>query len=159
MFGAFLIPLSQSILFDAFPKEKRGQAMAMFGLGVVVAPVLGPTVGALLTDTYSWRMVFFVNLPIAGLALLMLAGELPQDDPEDVRIDWAGLILMALAIGALQFMLDQGESKDWRASRVIQLAAILSAAWGGRKISLILCRIRGLLTCSDGWPWRFYRFF
>jgi DHA2 family multidrug resistance protein len=127
MFGAFLIPLSQSILFDAFPKEKRGQAMAMFGLGVVVAPVLGPTVGALLTDTYSWRMVFFVNLPIAGLALLMLAGELPQDDPEDVRIDWAGLILMALAIGALQFMLDQGESKDWRASRVIQLAAILSA--------------------------------
>jgi DHA2 family multidrug resistance protein len=130
LFGAFLIPLSQSILFDAFPKEKRGQAMAMFGLGVVVAPVLGPTLGALLTDTYSWRMVFFVNLPIAALALLMLAGELPRDEPEKIRIDWTGLILMALGIGALQFLLDQGQGKDWLASRVIQVAAI-AAALGG----------------------------
>lgn len=130
MFGAFLIPLSQSILFDAFPKEKRGQAMAMFGLGVVVAPVLGPTIGAILTDTYSWRMVFFVNLPIAALALLMLGGELPKDEPEEVRIDWTGLILMAIGIGALQFVLDQGESKDWLSSRVIQVAAI-AAALGG----------------------------
>jgi DHA2 family multidrug resistance protein len=130
MFGAFLIPLSQSILFDVFPKEKHGQAMAMFGLGVVVAPVLGPTLGALLTDYYSWRMVFFVNLPIAALALLMLAGELPKDDPEQVKIDWTGLILMAIGIGALQYVLDQGESKDWLASRVIQVAAI-AAALGG----------------------------
>lgn len=130
MFGAFLIPLSQSILFDAFPKEKRGQAMAMFGLGVVVAPVLGPTIGAVLTDTYSWRMVFFVNLPIAALALLMLGGELPKDEPEEIRIDWTGLILMAIGIGALQFVLDQGENKDWLASRVIQVAAI-AAILGG----------------------------
>jgi len=129
VFGAFLIPLSQSILFDAFPKEKRGQAMAMFGLGVVVAPVMGPTIGALLTDLYSWRMVFFVNLPIAGFALLLLAGELPADAPRKVEIDWTGLALMALGIGALQFVLDQGESRDWLASRLIQvglLAAVLS---------------------------------
>ncbi len=148
MFGAFLIPLSQSILFDAFPKEKRGQAMAMFGLGVVVAPVLGPTIGALLTDTYTWRMVFFVNLPIAALALLMLTGELPKDDPEDVRIDWTGLILMALGIGALQFVLDQGESKDWLASRVIQVAAIAAALGGFAFILRSLRRTDSIVDLS-----------
>ena len=140
MFGAFLIPLSQSILFDAFPKEKRGQAMAMFGLGVVVAPVLGPTLGAILTDTYTWRMVFFVNLPIAAFALMMLAGELPDDDPEDVKIDWTGLILMALAIRALQFVLDQGQGKDWFSSRLIQGAAVVSA------VAAVYFLVRGLQT-------------
>ncbi|WP_346900444.1 DHA2 family efflux MFS transporter permease subunit [uncultured Roseibium sp.] len=130
MFGAFLIPLSQSILFDSFPKEKRGQAMAMFGLGVVVAPVLGPTIGALLTDYYSWRMVFFVNLPIAAFALLLLAGELPKDKPQPIRIDWTGLVLMAISIGALQFVLDQGTTKDWLASREIQVAALASLVGG-----------------------------
>lgn len=141
MFGAFLIPLSQSILFDAFPKEKRGQAMAMFGLGVVVAPVLGPTLGAVLTDTYSWRMVFFVNLPIAAVALLVLAGELPKDDPEKVQIDWTGLIFMAIGIGALQFVLDQGESKDWLSSRMIQVAAI-AAVLGGIAFLLRAMRLK-----------------
>lgn len=126
MFGAFLIPLSQSILFDAFSREKRGQAMAVFGLGVVVAPVLGPTVGALLTEYFSWRMVFFVNLPVAAMALLLLAGELPEDKTEEVRIDWAGLALLAIGIGCLQFILDQGETKDWMSSRVIQVALIAS---------------------------------
>ncbi|MHA3916556.1 DHA2 family efflux MFS transporter permease subunit [Halovulum sp. GXIMD14793] len=130
MFGAFLIPLSQSILFDAFPKEKRGQAMAMFGLGVVVAPVLGPTIGAILTEAYSWRMVFFVNLPIALVAVVMLAGELPEDAPETVRIDWTGLALMAIGIASLQFMLDQGQSKDWLSSRIIQIA-VIAAVLGG----------------------------
>ncbi|SLN38953.1 DHA2 family efflux MFS transporter permease subunit [Ruegeria meonggei] len=126
MFGAFLIPLSQSILFDAFPREKRGQAMAVFGLGVVVAPVLGPTVGAILTEYFSWRMVFFVNLPVAAMALLLLAGELPEDETEEVRIDWAGLALLAIGIGCLQFVLDQGETKDWLSSHAIQLAVIAS---------------------------------
>ncbi|WP_037312751.1 DHA2 family efflux MFS transporter permease subunit [Ruegeria halocynthiae] len=126
MFGAFLIPLSQSILFDAFPREKRGQAMAVFGLGVVVAPVLGPTVGAILTEYFSWRMVFFVNLPVAAMALLLLAGELPEDKTEDVQIDWKGLALLAMGIGCLQFVLDQGETKDWLSSHGIQLAVIVS---------------------------------
>ncbi len=126
MFGAFLIPLSQSILFDAFPREKRGQAMAIFGLGVVVAPILGPTIGAWLTEYFSWRMVFFVNMPVAALALLLLSGELPKDETQDIRIDWTGLALIALAIGSLQFVLDQGETKDWLSSRVIQVAVIAS---------------------------------
>ncbi|NOD77923.1 MULTISPECIES: DHA2 family efflux MFS transporter permease subunit [unclassified Ruegeria] len=126
MFGAFLIPLSQSILFDAFPREDRGKAMAIFGLGVVVAPVLGPTVGAILTEYFSWRMVFFVNLPVAALALLLLAGELPEDKTEDVKIDWKGLALLALGIGCLQFVLDQGETMDWMSSRIIQVAVVAS---------------------------------
>jgi len=130
IFGAFLIPLSQSILFDSFPKDKRGQAMAMFGLGIVVAPVLGPTIGAILTDSFSWRMVFYVNLPIAAMALLLILGELPPDSPKKIRTDWSGLWLMALAVGALQFVLDQGQSLDWFSSHTIQVAAVLSALAG-----------------------------
>jgi len=79
MFGAFLIPLAQSILFDSFLRDKRGQAMALFGLGVVIAPILGPTLGALLTEYFSWRAVFCVNLPIAGFALFMMAGQLKEE--------------------------------------------------------------------------------
>lgn len=130
LFGAFLIPLSQSILFDNFPREKRGQAMALFGLGVVVAPVLGPTLGAILTETFSWRAVFYVNLPIAAFALLMLSGELKKEDTRHVRIDWIGLGLMVFAIGALQLMLDQGQSRDWFASPLIQICAFVAVFSG-----------------------------
>ncbi|MFZ5963037.1 DHA2 family efflux MFS transporter permease subunit [Thalassococcus sp. BH17M4-6] len=128
IFGAFLIPLSQSILFDSFPKEKRGQAMAFFGLGVVVAPVLGPTLGALLTEYFSWRAVFYVNLPIAAFALTMMSGELKSEDTHRIEVDWVGLALMIGAIGALQLMLDLGESRDWFASKLIQVTAITMVA-------------------------------
>lgn len=121
IFGAFLIPLSQSILFDSFPGEKRGQAMAIFGLGVIVAPVLGPTIGALLTEHFSWRAVFYVNLPIAGIALAMIANGLPKEDVKAAPIDWTGLVLMVMAVGGLQMTLDLGESRDWFSSRVIQV--------------------------------------
>jgi DHA2 family multidrug resistance protein len=129
--GAFLIPLSQSILFDSFPREKRGQAMAMFGLGVVVAPVLGPTLGAFLTDSFSWRAVFYVNLPVAAFALAMMAGELKTEEKRDVRVDWTGLALMVAAIGALQLVLDQGQTRDWFASPFIQVAALVAAVAAG----------------------------
>jgi len=125
-FGAFLIPLSQSILFQSFSRENRGKAMAMFGLGVVVAPVLGPTIGALLTEHFSWRAVFYVNLPIAGFALAMIMGELPREDIREVRVDWTGLALMVVAIGALQMTLDLGESRGWFDSRLIQVAALVA---------------------------------
>ncbi|GAA4217607.1 DHA2 family multidrug resistance protein [Sagittula marina] len=128
IFGAFLIPLSQSILFDSFPKEKRGQAMAFFGLGVVVAPVLGPTLGALLTEYFSWRAVFYVNLPIAAFALTMMTGELKSEDTKRITVDWVGLSLMVGAIASLQLMLDLGESRDWFASKLIQVAAITLVA-------------------------------
>ncbi|EBA09686.1 DHA2 family efflux MFS transporter permease subunit [Sagittula stellata] len=128
IFGAFLIPLSQSILFDSFPKEKRGQAMAFFGLGVVVAPVLGPTIGALLTEYFSWRAVFYVNLPIAAFALTMMTGELKSEDTHRIKVDWTGLALMVGAIASLQLMLDLGETRDWFASKLIQVAAITMIA-------------------------------
>jgi DHA2 family multidrug resistance protein len=129
-FGAFLIPLSQSILFQAFSKENRGQAMALFGLGVVVAPVLGPTIGALLTEHFSWRAVFYVNLPIAALALALMMGELPREDIRKVRVDWLGLALMVTAIGALQMTLDLGESRDWFASKLIQITTLTALLAG-----------------------------
>lgn len=128
IFGAFLIPLSQSILFDSFPKEKRGQAMAFFGLGVVVAPVFGPTLGALLTEYFSWRAVFYVNLPIAAFALTMMTGELKSEDTKRIEVDWTGLALMIGAIGALQLMLDLGQTRDWFASKLIQVAALTMIA-------------------------------
>ena len=156
-FGALLIPLSQSILFDAFPREKRGQAMALFGLGVVVAPVLGPTIGAWLTDTFAWRMVFYVNIPVAAAALLLLSGQLPRDEGQPVRTDWTGLLLMALSIGTLQFVLDTGESREWLDDRAIQVALVVSAiaftfflARGWRKrdniVDLSLFRDRNFLA-------------
>lgn len=130
LFGAFLIPLSQSILFDSFPKDKRGQAMALFGLGVIVAPVFGPTLGALLTEYFSWRAVFYVNLPIAGFALLMMTGELKNDETRAISVDWIGLGLMVLAIGALQMMLDLGATRDWFSSPTIVIAAFLALVAG-----------------------------
>ena len=126
LFGAFLIPLSQSILFQSFPKEKRGQAMALFGLGVVVAPVLGPTLGALLTEFFTWRAVFYVNAPMAALALILITGELKREPIRPVTIDWTGLLFMTGMIGALQFVLDQGQTRGWFTSHVIQLAALVS---------------------------------
>lgn len=130
MFGAFLIPLSQSILLDSFPKEKRGQAMALFGLGIIVAPILGPTLGAVLTEYFSWRAVFYVNAPVAAFALFMMMGELKDDEPRKVTIDWIGLALMVVAIGALQLLLDQGASQDWLSSRFIQVCALLAIGFG-----------------------------
>ena len=130
LFGAFLIPLSQSILFQSFPKEKRGQAMALFGLGVVVAPVLGPTLGALLTEYFSWRAVFYVNAPMAALALLLITGELKREPIRPVSIDWGGLLLMTGTIGGLQFVLDQGQNRGWFTSHIIQMAALVSVLSG-----------------------------
>ncbi|MFZ1469284.1 MAG: DHA2 family efflux MFS transporter permease subunit [Paracoccaceae bacterium] len=135
LFGAFLIPLSQSILFDSFPREKRGQAMALFGLGVVVAPVLGPTLGAFLTEYFSWRAVFYVNLPVAAFALIMISGELETEDVKSITVDWTGLILMVGAIASLQLMLDLGETRDWFASHLIQVAAI----------AMVLCAVAFVL--------------
>lgn len=137
LFGAFLIPLSQSTLLSAYPRAKRGQAMAMFGLGIIVAPILGPTLGALLTEYFSWRAVFYMNVPIAAFALMMISGELKQDETQTVQIDWVGLTLMVLAIGGLQFVLDQGETRDWFQSRVIQVFALIAA------VSAVLFVVRG----------------
>jgi MFS transporter, DHA2 family, multidrug resistance protein len=115
--GGALQPLSQAILMESFPPEKRGQAMAAFGLGVVVAPIVGPTLGGWLTDHYSWRWAFYINIPV-GIVALVLISRFIFDPPyvrdaKPGRIDAIGLGLLALWLGALQVMLDKGQEVDW----------------------------------------------
>jgi DHA2 family multidrug resistance protein len=127
VFGAPLVPLSQSVLLDAYPPEQQGPAMAVFGLGVMLGPILGPTLGGWLTDSYSWRWVFYVNVPfgvLCALGILLLLGR-RTDRPLARRLDWLGFAALGRGIGALQLFLDRGERLDWFASREIQLEAAL----------------------------------
>ena len=109
--GGGLQPLSQAILLESFPPEKRGQAMAFWALGIVVAPMLGPVIGGWLTDSYSWRWVFYVNLPIGILSLFMIRRYLfdpPYLKRASSKIDYWGIGMLAVGIGALQIVLDKG---------------------------------------------------
>lgn len=127
VFGASLVPLSQSVLLDSYPREKHGAAMAMWGVGVMIGPILGPSLGGWLTEYYNWRWVFYINLPFGILAWLGLA-YFVQETPIDRqrRFDLLGFALLSLAIGALQMMLDRGESLDWFASREVLIEAVLA---------------------------------
>lgn len=117
VFGASLVPLSQSVLLDTYPKEKHGSAMALWGVGVMVGPILGPSLGGWLTEYYNWRWVFYINLPFGILAWLGIAAFVKETSIDRQRsFDWLGFILLSVGIGALQMMLDRGESQDWFAS-------------------------------------------
>src|ERR1700678_248694 len=127
--GGALQPLSQSILLESFPPEKRGSALAVFALGVVVAPVLGPTLGGYLTDTYSWRWAFYINIPIGILAILLIM-RFVEDPPyiknaKPGRIDAVGLGLLAVWLGALQIILDKGQEDDWFGATWIRWATFV----------------------------------
>src|SRR5579859_347504 len=118
--GGALQPLSQAILLESFPPAKRGMAMAVFALGVVVAPVLGPTLGGWLTDQYSWRWAFYINIPIGFLAVYMVS-RFVEDPPyiksaKPGRFDSIGLGLLVVWLGALQIVLDKGQEDDWLAA-------------------------------------------
>ncbi|HSE13153.1 MAG TPA: DHA2 family efflux MFS transporter permease subunit [Rudaea sp.] len=126
LFGAALVPISQSTLLDVFPREKHGAAMALWGMGVMVGPILGPPLGGWLTDTYSWHWVFLINVPVGALALLGVAASLPTDEHRPSRFDWRGFAFLAVGIGALQLMLDRGELKDWFGATEIQIEAALA---------------------------------
>ena len=111
MFGAALVPLSQAVLLDSYPKEQHGSAMALWGLGVMVGPILGPTLGGYLTDVYNWRWVFLINLPFGILAFLGILGFVPETNRDRERpFDFFGFAMLSLGIGALQLMLDRGET-------------------------------------------------
>ncbi len=126
--GAALVPLSQAVLLDTYPQEKHGPAMALWGMGVMIGPILGPMVGGYLTEYYSWRWAFYINLPIGMLALLGTIVFLHESNLDrDRRFDFFGFALLSAAIGGLQFMLDRGESLDWFASRTIIIIAITAA--------------------------------
>jgi MFS transporter, DHA2 family, multidrug resistance protein len=120
MGGGALQPISQAILLESFPPQKRGVAMAVFGLGVVCAPIIGPTLGGWITDNYSWRWIFYINLPVGMLALFLI--QLYVEDPPYIRaarpprIDYLGFGLLAFWIGCLQIALDKGQQEDWMAS-------------------------------------------
>lgn len=128
--GGALQPIAQAVLMESFPVEKRGSAMAVFGLGVVVAPIIGPTLGGWITDNYSWRWIFYINIPIGILAVLM-SNTFVEDPPyirdrRPGRIDYIGFGLMALALGTMQLVLDKGQEEEWFASSFITCFTVLS---------------------------------
>jgi MFS transporter, DHA2 family, multidrug resistance protein len=125
MFGAALVPLSQTVLLDINPPERQGSAMAIWGVAVMAGPVLGPVLGGWLTQNYSWRYVFYINLPIGVLdfiGMIMFLSETPRNPA--TKLDWFGFGTLSLAIGALQVMLDRGEELDWFGSGEIVIEAI-----------------------------------
>ncbi len=128
--GGALQPLSQAVLLEAFPPKDRGKAMGFWGLGIVVAPILGPVLGGWLTDAYSWRWVFYINIPV-GVASLVMTKLYIFDPPylraESRRVDYWGIGMLAVGIGALQIVLDKGQQEDWFSSTFITSLAILSA--------------------------------
>ncbi|HEY4008594.1 MAG TPA: DHA2 family efflux MFS transporter permease subunit [Acidobacteriaceae bacterium] len=143
--GGGLAPSEQAILADTFSVEKRGQAFALYGMAVVVAPAIGPTLGGWLTDNYNWHWIFFINLPF-GLLSLFLSNRMVEDPPEMKErmkrrspVDFIGLGAVALGVGLLEFTLDKGQEKDWFGSGEIQLTALLAV------ITLIFFAI---------WEWR-----
>jgi DHA2 family multidrug resistance protein len=126
VFGAALVPLSQAVLLDINPKEKVGQAMAIWGAGIMVGPILGPMLGGWLTENYDWRWVFYINLPVGLLALYGILRYLPESRPQGERLDVFGFATLSIAIGLLQLFLDRGEQLDWFGSLEIQLYAALA---------------------------------
>ncbi|HYM33435.1 MAG TPA: DHA2 family efflux MFS transporter permease subunit [Candidatus Cybelea sp.] len=125
--GASLVPLSQSVLLDSFPRERHGSAMALWGLGVMVGPILGPTLGGYLTENYNWRWVFYINLPVGVLAFLLISAFVPETERIRRRFDIFGFAMLSLAIGSLQIMLDRGENRDWFGSTEIVVEGALAA--------------------------------
>ncbi len=132
VFGAALIPLSQATLLDVYPRERHGAAMAIWGAGIVVAPILGPTLGGWLTETYSWRWVFFINLPVgvltvAGIGLFVAETATDRKRP----FDFFGFAMLSLFIGALQMLLDRGETNDWFGATEtwIELGLAITGIW------------------------------
>jgi DHA2 family multidrug resistance protein len=130
--GGALQPIAQSVLLESFPPERRGQAMAVFGLGIVVAPIIGPTLGGWITDNYSWRWIFYINVPVGALAIFM-AKTFVEDPPyirdqRPGRIDYVGFGLMALGLAALQIVLDLGQQEDWFESAFVLRATVLAVA-------------------------------
>lgn len=124
--GAALIPLSQSILRESFPLHEQGKAMAIWGLGIMMAPVMGPTLGGYITENLSWRWVFYINVPVCLIALALTYWVIPQTAIIKQKIDRIGLWMMVIAIACLQIFLDQGNEKSWFTSSTILALALIS---------------------------------
>ncbi len=131
--GGALQPIAQAVLMESFPPARRGAAMAAFSMGVIVAPILGPTLGGWITDNYSWRWVFYINLPVGAVAILMVQAFI--EDPPYIRVarrrrvDYLGFGFMVVFLGMLQLVLDKGQEVDWFAAPWVRWCAF---ALGGR---------------------------
>ena len=143
--GGGLAPSEQAILADTFSVEKRGQAFALYGTAVVIAPAIGPTLGGYITDNYNWHWIFFINLPI-GLISLWLSNRMVEDPPQLIArkkiklpVDFTGLALVASGVGCLEFFLDKGQEKDW---------------FGDPMITTVACTAAILLVTFVIWEWR-----
>ena len=141
--GGGLQPLAQAILLETFPKERHGHAMAAFGIGILLAPILGPTLGGWITDNYSWRWIFYLNLPVGVLSLFLMNRFV--SDPHYIKhdggkVDLWGIGFLALGIGSLQVLLDTGERKDWFSSQYIRMFTVMCV------VGLVALVIRELMT-------------
>lgn len=124
--GAGLVPSAQAILINIYPRDKRGEAMAIFGVGAMVGPILGPTLGGYLTQVLNWRWTFFINLPVGIIALLGAWLFVPDTDIRERKVDWVGFIFLAAAVSTMQIVLDRGQQDGWYSSHTIQIMTIVS---------------------------------
>ncbi|QDB99663.1 DHA2 family efflux MFS transporter permease subunit [Mesorhizobium sp. 8] len=131
VFGAAIVPLSQTFLLDINPRERHGQAMAIWGAGIMVGPIIGPTLGGWLTESFNWRWVFFINLPVGIIAFLGSAAYLPNIAKRVRSFDFFGFAMLSLGVGALQLMLDRGADADWFSSVEIwiELGLAITGFW------------------------------
>jgi MFS transporter, DHA2 family, multidrug resistance protein len=131
--GGALLSTSQGILFDAFPPDKRAVASALFGLGIVLGPTFGPTLGGYIIDNYHWSWMFYINIPVGILAVFLTQTFVDRKadeyniDKDAIQIDWTGILLLTVGIGSLQYVLERGESDDWFDSQTIQYLAVAAA--------------------------------
>ena len=131
--GGALIPISQAILLESFPREKQGTAMAIFGMGIIVAPIIGPLLGGWLADNYSWHWIFFINIP-AGIIALLLAFYVISDpvyltnEKNKRKIDYIGFLFLCIGLAALQIILDRGQTEDWFSSNYIVVLTVITVA-------------------------------
>jgi DHA2 family multidrug resistance protein len=126
--GGGLIPMAQAILFQTFPKNEQGKAQAIFGIGVIAGPAIGPTLGGYLTTNMSWPWIFFVNIPFGIAAVLMAMTYLPESPKKrtlGAKVDWTGICLLIISLGCLQYMLEEGNSEDWFESKLIVTLTIV----------------------------------
>jgi DHA2 family multidrug resistance protein len=130
--GGALMTVSQAVLFESFPLEEAGMAMALFGLGVMVGPTIGPTLGGWLTDNYGWPWIFYVNIPVGVLAAVMIAGYVhdPAFQKRPRVIDYFGIALLVVSVGSLQYVLEHGEREDWFASHFISWLTVIGVVGG-----------------------------
>src|SRR3982750_301205 len=129
--GAFIVPLAQATLFDINPRDKQAQAMALFGGGVMIGPILGPVLGGWLTDNYNWRWGFLVNLPVGVICAFLMLRFMPKTETHDRKIDLFGFAMLGIGLAALQLFLDRGQQNDWFDSweTIIELGVAIGAFW------------------------------